>query len=84
MTHKDWLDSLKVGDLVTRWLGGRIPHDLTVTQRTNAVIICEDWKFHAQTGGEIDLSCHSNGLGTVISLILPLGHPSPIQKSTST
>jgi hypothetical protein len=43
-----------VGKVVTRWLAGEIPMDLTITELTDDRIICGDWTFHRTTGAEID------------------------------
>lgn len=44
----------QVGDTVIRWLGGEIPHRLTVTKITDALIICSAWEFDRVTGAEVD------------------------------
>ena len=49
------LQSIKVGDTVTRLLAGELEQLLKVTNITEEKIICGDWEFHLKTGGEIDL-----------------------------
>ncbi len=46
--------NLKVGDVVTRMLGGTVPMKLTVSAITDRVITCADWQFDKATGAEID------------------------------
>ncbi|MEO5366970.1 MAG: hypothetical protein H7831_11620 [Magnetococcus sp. WYHC-3] len=46
--------SVKVGDTVTRLLGGTMPMDLKVTEVTDDLIICGPYQFSKRTGGEID------------------------------
>ena len=45
---------LKVGDIVTRLLGGVLPMQVRVTEINEKEIVCGAWKFHPATGGEID------------------------------
>jgi hypothetical protein len=52
-TKKEWLQSLKVGDTVTRWLAGDIPMNLIVAALTDDIVDC-GWTFCRQTGCEID------------------------------
>ena len=47
-------DTLKVGDIVTRMLGGKIPLELKVTEITDDLIICGAWTFSKNNGAEID------------------------------
>lgn len=47
-------DRLKVGDDVTRMIGGVIPMKLKVTAVTDKTVACGDWTFDKQTGFEID------------------------------
>ena len=51
--------TVKVGDVVTRLLGGVIPMLVNVTEITPAHIVCGPWVFDKQTGEEIDddISC---------------------------
>lgn len=46
--------SLKVGDEVTRVLGGEVFMALQVTELTDKLITCGDWTFDRATGAEID------------------------------
>lgn len=60
------LKNLKVGDKVTRWLGGKVPNILIVLKIENNQIKCglppgeaeawnyPDWDFDLETGAEID------------------------------
>lgn len=50
MTFRD----LKVGDIVTRKLGGVVPMKLRITEVTDTLIICGWWKFDRETGVEED------------------------------
>ena len=45
---------MKVGDVVTRMLGGTIPMRLSVSAITDRIITCSDWQFDKATGAEID------------------------------
>lgn len=45
---------LKVGDKVTRLLGGSVKMDLKVTEVTEKTIVCGAWTFDTKTGAEID------------------------------
>ena len=47
-------EDLKVGDVVTRMLGGSIPMKLSVSGITDRIITCSDWQFDRVTGAEID------------------------------
>ena len=47
-------NKLKIGDVVTRLLGGAIPMRLSVTDITNSRIICGPWEFNKTSGVEID------------------------------
>ena len=47
-------NKLKIGDIVTRLLGGSIPMRLSVTDITDSRIICGPWEFDKITGVEID------------------------------
>ena len=47
------LANLKVGDTVTRMLGGSIPMELVIS-RIDDVIECGPWTFNKDTGLEID------------------------------
>lgn len=49
---------MKVGDKVTRWLAGKVPMELIITEVTDDKIVgsahgCE-WEFDPKTGAEID------------------------------
>ena len=46
--------NLKVGDVVTRMLGGTIPMRLSVSAITDRIITCSDWQFDKASGAEID------------------------------
>jgi hypothetical protein len=51
------MDTLKVGDAVTRLFGGTSPAasmELRVTKITEDRIICGGWEFDRATGAEID------------------------------
>jgi hypothetical protein len=48
------MKQLKIGDKVTRMLGGIVPMELIITRITDDEIICGMWKFSKQTGVEID------------------------------
>lgn len=50
---KQWLQNLKVGDTVTRWLAGTIPMNLVVASLTEDVVDC-GWTFCRRTGCEVD------------------------------
>ncbi len=43
-----------VGKVATRWLAGKIPMDLKITEVTDGLVICGDWTFDRITGAEID------------------------------
>lgn len=45
---------VKVGDTVTRMLGGEIPMKLAVHTIENGIIYAGVWEFLVETGGEID------------------------------
>jgi len=45
---------IKVGDTITRLLGGKIPMKLRVSEITGDRIICGAWEFDKRTGAEID------------------------------
>lgn len=47
-------ENLKVGDVVTRMLGGTIPMRLSVSAITDRIITCSAWQFDKATGAEID------------------------------
>ena len=50
-----WLEGLRVGDPVTRWLAGTFPMELAVTAITPDLIRCGAWEFDRVTGAEVDL-----------------------------
>lgn len=45
---------MKVGDTVTRMLAGKVPMHLRITEITDNLIVCGDWRFDRVTGAEID------------------------------
>jgi len=45
---------MKVGDTVTRMLGGVVPMRLKITEITQNHIICGAWVFNKHTGNEVD------------------------------
>ena len=45
---------MKVGDHVTRMVGGSIPMPLIVTAINDNIVTCGSWQFCATTGAEID------------------------------
>lgn len=47
-------NELKIGDKVTRMLGGIFPMILGVTNITDERIVCGMWEFDKTTGIEID------------------------------
>jgi len=47
-------ENLKVGDVVTRILGGTIPMKLSISAITDRIITCSAWQFDKATGAEID------------------------------
>ena len=49
---------LKVGDSVTRMLGGVAPMHMKVTEVTEDLIVCGAWTFDRATGVEIDEDLH--------------------------
>lgn len=61
LERRQKLELLKVGDEVTRLLGGIIPHKLTITEITEKEIICGAWTFNRENGGEIDLDLGWDG-----------------------
>jgi hypothetical protein len=48
------MDEIKVGDTITRWLGGTIEMQLRVSAITEDRIVCGGWEFDKATGAEID------------------------------
>lgn len=63
-----WLENLRVGDTVTRWLAGVIPMALVVSEIKGGLIECGSWTFDARTGAEIDpeLGWDASGTGSYI------------------
>ena len=63
-----WLESLRVGDPVTRWLAGVIPLALVVDAIKDGLIECGMWTFDARTGAEVDpeLGWDERGTGSYI------------------
>ena len=59
------LKDVKVGDTVNRYLS-IIPKPmiLVVTKITDKLIICGDWEFDKNTGGEVDEYLHWDGINT--------------------
>ena len=53
MTMKK-LTNVKIGDTVTRWLGGTVPMTLRVTGISHAAIECGPYTFNRATGAEMD------------------------------
>lgn len=51
--HTDWLASLQVGDVVTRWLAGTIPCKIKISA-IDDLIHCGPWTFNPDNGCEID------------------------------
>lgn len=47
---------LKVGDIVTRLIGGEVEMQLSVTEikTKESIVVCGEWEFDMQTGAEID------------------------------
>lgn len=45
---------MKIGDRVTRMLGGIEPMQLVITDITDDMIVCGDYTFDKHTGAEID------------------------------
>ena len=56
---------MKVGDTVTRMLGGIVPMRLIVSEVTEDKIICGAWVFDKVTGIEID-----EGIDCMVSHII--------------
>jgi len=46
--------NVQKGDTVRRYLGGKVPIDLIVSEVTITKIICGPWTFDRATGAEID------------------------------
>ncbi len=67
-----WLQGLKAGDQVHRFLGP-VPMLLRVSQVTPNRIICGAWEFDRATGAEIDEELGWGGGGTG-SFIRPVSH----------
>ena len=63
-----WLENLRVGDPVTRWLAGVIPMNLVVSDIKDGLVECGLWTFDQRTGAEIDpeLGWDANGTGSYI------------------
>jgi len=45
---------MKVGDVITRMLAGKVPHELKITELTDTLITCGPWTFDRASGAEID------------------------------
>jgi hypothetical protein len=65
LMSKAELDSLKVGDTVTRMLAGKVPMQLPITA-IDDMIRCGfddmEWTFHRETGLEIDMRFEWDGV----------------------
>ncbi len=68
MDRKQYLDSLKPGDVVTRMLAGVMPIELVVQSVSDTIIDC-GWTFHKETGAEIDEDLGWDGITTTGSYI---------------
>lgn len=51
--HTEWLATLQVGDVVTRWLAGTIPCQIKITL-IDDLIYCGPWTFRKDNGCEVD------------------------------
>lgn len=58
-----------VGDKVKRTIGGVVVMELTVTEITQNLIICGDYTFNRQTGGEVDTLLGWDGIKRTGSFI---------------
>ena len=67
------LDTLNVGDLVARTMGGKVVMTLKVTAMTDRVVCCGPWTFLKSTGGEIDEDLGWDGETITGSTITPVG-----------
>lgn len=56
--------SVKVGDNVIRIIAGSIEMPLKVTDITETKILCGEWEFSRETGGEIDKYLEWDGINT--------------------
>lgn len=63
---------IKVGDVVKRMLGGRVPMELKVSEITDDLIVCGWWKFSRNNGAEIDedLGWNEEKTGSVITEVI--------------
>jgi hypothetical protein len=71
--------NIKVGDVVTRMLGGPpsgIPMELRVSAVEPGIIHCGPWKFSMMTGGEIDDDLGWDGVNTGSYLVPPCSQQS--------
>lgn len=66
--HVLWLESLQVGDTVTRWLAGTVPVKLKITA-IGDLIECGPWTFHKATGCEVDIDIGFDGITKTGSFI---------------
>jgi phage-related minor tail protein len=57
-------ENIKIGDTVTRLLGGKVPMQLRVSKVTEDLIECGPWKFLKATGGEVDEDLGWDGYNT--------------------
>ena len=79
--------NVKVGDVVTRMLGGVVPMKLTVTSVTEELIWCgpesgqaQGWSFDRITGTEVDEDLGwGPRFGRTGSYLLALDDPGPIE-----
>ena len=68
--------NVKVGDIVYRYFGvspssGRmVEMELVVTEVTDKKIVCGDYEFNRETGGEIDDYFGFDGTGLTCSVIV--------------
>lgn len=67
--NKEFLDSLKVGDIVTRMLAGVVAINLRVTALDDKLITCGAWTFNRATGGEVDEYLGWDGVGHTGSML---------------
>lgn len=63
------LEAIKVGDVVTRLLGGIVSVDLKVSA-IDDLIHCGPWTFHKQTGAEVDLELGWDGVTKTGSVLV--------------
>mgnify|MGYP001576008359 FL=1 len=61
----------RVGDVVTRYVGGLPMMDLEVTAISGLFVHCGDWTFDKKTGAEMDEGMGWGPLGTGSYLSVP-------------